>query len=309
MPLRLLLPLLVLAAACSPAQSADSGTPAVVASVYPLAWLAETIAPEADVTFLAASGQDPHDLELSPQQRAAVERADVALYLGQIGFQPQVEDALAGRAEGVVDAATVLDGKLRTIEVHAGGADEEHAGEGAVDAHLWFDATLMVDLAAATGEAFAQADPANGDTYLANAEQAAEEMTRVATDVEALLTDCEHDEIIVSHEAYAYLVGPHGLTQHGISGAGGHGGASPGDITRLVAQVRAEGIPAVLSEPVEGRTDAEVVAAEAGIELLEILSLDIVDETQAAKGFPALLREQAEAVARAAQCTGVAVDA
>jgi zinc transport system substrate-binding protein len=108
--------------------------------------------------------------------------------------------------------------------------------------------------------------------------------------------------VVVAHEAYQYLLAPHGLTEHGISGAGGHSEASPQDIADLAAMVRDMGLPAVLSEPVEGRTDAEAVAAEAGVEVLDIYSLDIVEEAQAAKGFPALLREQAEAVATAAEC-------
>lgn len=277
-----------------------------VASVYPLAWLAETIAPEATVTFLAASGQDPHDLELSPHQRADVEQADVALYLGDIDFQPQVEAALAARSGAVVDAADTLGAQaLLHIEAHEH-EDEEHdeaEGEG-VDAHLWFDPALMAQLATATGEAFAAADPTNEADYRASAETTAQELRQLEGDLADLLSACRHDEVIVSHEAYAYLLAPHGLTQHGISSAAGHAEASPQDISRLVEEIHAEGITAVLSEPVEGRNDAETLAREAGIELIEILSLDIVDQAQAEVGFPALLREQAEAVARAAQCEG-----
>jgi hypothetical protein len=38
------------------------------------------------------------------------------------------------------------------------------------------------------------------------------------------------------------------------------------------------------------------------VELVDIYSLDIVSEEQAARGYPDLLREQAAAVAQVAQC-------
>jgi zinc transport system substrate-binding protein len=316
MPHAALAVLLLLLVACSPSSSADDEGLQVVATVYPLAWLAAEIAPDASVTSLAARGQDPHDLELTPQQRSAFESADLIAYLGPIDFQPQVEAAISGVSGEVVSAADIAgDDRLR----HAGD-DHPHEEDGddghdddaeddadeteIVDPHLWFDAAVMADIAVAMGEAFAAADPDNAEQYTATAAVVADDLTAVGEQIAGMLDACEHDEIIVSHEAYGYLLAPHGLEQHGISGAGGHSEASPADIAALTAEIREENIPAVLSEPVEGRTDAEAVAREAGVEIIEIYSLDIVDDEQAAEGFPALLVQQAEAVAQAAQCAG-----
>ena len=108
--------------------------------------------------------------------------------------------------------------------------------------------------------------------------------------------------MFVGPEAFAYLLEPYGLTQRGISGAAGHSEPSPQDIRALADEIEAQALPAVLSEPVEGRTDAEAVAREAGVDVIEVWSLDIVDSEQAQRGYPALLEEQARAVATAAQC-------
>lgn len=129
-------------------------------------------------------------------------------------------------------------------------------------------------------------------------------MRRLDADVDAVLGDCRFDTVVVSHAAYAYLLEPHGITQEGVSGPGGHAGASPQRVAELAATIAQAGIPAVLSEPVEGRRDAEAVAREAGVDIIEILSLDVVDEERAARGYPDLLREQAQAAARAAGCAG-----
>ena len=270
--------------------AADDGLQAV-ATVYPLAWLVQEIAPDAKVTSLAAQAQDPHDQELTPRQRAALGEADLVAYLGDIGFQPHVEGAVAESRGDVVSVKDVLGDRLRSLD-----------GE-AADPHVWFDPMLLAETATAIGDAAADADPENATAYTAAAERVAGELESLAGDIGDLLAACDHDQVGVSHEAYAYLLAPHGLEQHGISSAAGHSEATPSRIAELVDLVNDERLPAVLTEPVEGRTDAEVVAREAGVELIDIYSLDVVDDAQAEKGLPQLLREQAAAVARAAGCT------
>jgi zinc transport system substrate-binding protein len=282
----------VVLAGCTAAASGDR--PEAIATVYPLAWVLGEVAPNLDVTSLAAGGQDPHDLELSPDQRVTLERAVVVAYLGDIGFQPQIEKAIDSTRAGVVSAAEVI-GNDALRRTHDG--DE-------VDPHLWFDARSLAEVAVAIGDAAAQADPQAADEYRANADDVASSLRSLADEVEGLLTDCRHDTVVVGHEAFAYLLEPHGLEQHGISEAGGHSEASPRDISELAAEITEQQLPGVLSESVEGRTDADAVAREAGVDVIEVSSLDIVTPEQSEREFPALLLEQAQAVAQAAECPG-----
>lgn len=287
----------LLAAGCAGASSADTTT--VVATVYPLAWIAQQVAPDVDVVSLAGAGQDPHDQELTPRQRGALEHADLVVHIGDVGFQPQVESAVAGR-EAVVSVTDVVGrDALRSPDEHG----EEDSDHGVVDPHVWFDPTLLGEVAVAVGAALAEADPAGADGYRSRAADTQATLERTAGEMAQLLRSCRHDTVVVGHEAFAYLVEPHDIAQHGISGAGGHSEASPADVAALVREIRDRGLPAVLTEPVEGRRDAEVVAREAGVDLVEIYSLDIVDGAQSERGLPALLVEQAEAVATAAACT------
>jgi zinc transport system substrate-binding protein len=292
------------AAGCAGPVGGAAG-PRAVASVYPLAWVAEQVAPEADVTFLAAGGRDAHDLELSPTERALLDDADVVLYLGPVGFQPQIEQAIDGRTHGVVAAAAVVD-QAALLQIGAVG-DRDHAGEGApagVDPHLWFDAGLMATVAERTGDAFAAADPAGAARYQAGAARVAGELRALDEEIAGLLSGCRFDRVVVSHAAYAYLLEPHGLVQVGVSPAGGHSEPSPRDIADLAQLVRETGLAAVLTESAEGRAGAEAVAREAGVGLVEIASIDLVNDAQERSGYPELLRAQAEAVARVAQCLG-----
>ena len=296
-------------------ESADDGSVSAVAAVYPLAWLAERVAPDAEVTLLTAGGAEAHDLDLTPGQRSGIETSDVVLYVGDIGYQPQVEEAV-GAASGEVVALSDVAGDrvLRAAEAEhsedEAAGEEEHAGEEsgehgdeAIDAHMWFDAEIMAEAAERVGAAFAAADPSRAEMYRENATSARDELMGVREDLDDLLGGpCRFDEAVVSHQAYGYLLRPFGHTQHGVTGINPEAGASSAELTELVAEIKAQGIGHVLVEPVEGRSDAEVVAREAGVELLEVSPLDAVTDAEAGRAFPELLRQQARHFATALGC-------
>lgn len=318
----LLAPLSLLIASCGDDGTAEatagSGVSAV-AAVYPLAWMAEQVAPDAEVTLLSAGGLEAHDLEITPAQRQAIETSDVVLFVGEIGYQPQVESAVAsaqGEALSLSDVAgpdrllePVEDAHGEEGEERAGKIEgegeqaEEHEEEAIVDAHIWFDTEVMAEAAVQAGEAFAAADPDNAAGYREKAEALSEEFTGLGEELDAVLGgECRHQEAIVSHQAYGYLLAPYGIEQHGVTGINPEAGASSGELGELVTEIEEEGFEYVLTEPVEGRAGAETVAREAGVELLEITPLDAVTDDQAAAGFPSLVREQAQQFATALGC-------
>lgn len=320
--LALLASLAVVLVACgddaTPASGAGSqggGAVSAVASVYPLAWMAEKVAPDAEVTLLNAGGLEAHDLEITPSQRQGIETADVMLFVGAIGYQPQVEAAAEVSPGEVVSLAEVAGpDRLRDpVEDAHGEEGDEHAteGEGAhageeeaiVDPHIWFDPEVMAEAAQRTGEAFAAADPENAASYRENAEALSEEFAALRGEFEDTLGgDCRHAEAIVSHQAYGYLLEPYGAVQHGVTGINPEAGASSVELAEIVEEIEREGFEFVLTEPVEGREGAETVAREADVELLEISPLDAVAPDQAGEGFVALARQQAEQFATALGC-------
>ena len=80
----------------------------VVASFYPLAFVAERIGEECvSVTNLTPPGIEPHDIELSPDAVESIATADVVLYLGG-GFQPAIEDAVRDASGEAVDLLGVV---------------------------------------------------------------------------------------------------------------------------------------------------------------------------------------------------------
>ena len=67
----------------------------VFLAFYPLAFVAERVGGKrVAVTNLTPTGAEPHDLELTPKQRDAIDEARLVLVLGS-DFQPAVEKAAA----------------------------------------------------------------------------------------------------------------------------------------------------------------------------------------------------------------------
>ena len=66
----------------------------VVAAFYPLAFAAQAVGgPGLEVRNLTPSGAEPHDIELTPRDVAAVQQARLVLYLSH-GFQAALEEAV-----------------------------------------------------------------------------------------------------------------------------------------------------------------------------------------------------------------------
>ena len=94
--------------------AAGPGTTKVSVAFYPLEYAAAKVGGDkVSVTNLTLPGQEPHDLELTPQQVASLEEADLVVYLK--GFQPAVDKAVEqSGAKNKLDLSQVIQLQPRT---------------------------------------------------------------------------------------------------------------------------------------------------------------------------------------------------
>ena len=238
-----------------------AGRPTVVASFYPLAWVAEHVAaPGTHVVDLTPAGAEPHDLELTPHDLETLQDADLVLYLGH-GFQPAVEKAVESRSGPSLDL-------LATQQLHQSGEEGLTA-----DPHVWLDPSRLARIAIAVGGAL-------------HRRQASQE---VAGDLGALdrefrngLAHCRRHEIVTSHAAFGYLADRYGLDQVALTGLSPETEPSPRDLEKLVNDVRRTGANVVFTETLVSPRLAETIAREAGastavLDPIEGLTSDEVD--------------------------------
>ena len=218
----------------------------VVASFYPLAWAAEQVGGRrVSVTNLTPAGVEPHDLELTPDQRDAIEDADVVLVLGN-GFQPAVEDAAEDRDRG-------------TIEV----LDRLHVDADA-DPHVWLDPNRMAAIVDDVAAALADADPKRAATYEANAAALRDRLAALDARYRSGLAQCERRLIVTAHEAFGYLAAAYDLRQEGVSGLAPGAEPDPKRLAQLADLVEEKGVTTIFSETLVSPKVAQTLAREAG---------------------------------------------
>ncbi|KES05590.1 ABC transporter substrate-binding protein [Streptomyces toyocaensis] len=275
--------------ACSSDSAAAGNTDKfdVVASFYPMAFLAEQIGGEhVNVTSLTQPGQEPHDLEISAKQTAQLQESDAALYLK--GLQPTVDEAVGqSEVKTKIDAST-----LTSLEEHgaeSGGHEEEHAdehgaeeehgheeepghedehgheGEGGKDPHIWLDPVKYAEVAEGVGKAFAKADPDHAADYEKNAEALAGKLNDLNTEFRTGLKDRKTDVFITTHAAFGYLAERYGLTEEAISGLDPESEPSGARVKELQRTAKADGATTVFYETLVSDKTAKTLAGDAGL--------------------------------------------
>ncbi|MFF9378651.1 metal ABC transporter substrate-binding protein [Streptomyces griseoluteus] len=252
----------------SSAASGDTGKFDVVASFYPMAYLAERIGGDhVHVTTLTSPGQEPHDLEISPRQIGGLERSDAVLYLK--GLQPSVDKAVdQSPVRTKIDAAT-----LTTLEEHgteAGGHAAEHEGhdhegENGKDPHIWLDPVRYAEVARGVGRAFEKADPDHAADYKKNTAALVEQLDELNTDFKEGLAHTRSKVFITTHAAFGYLAERYGLTEEAISGLDPESEPSGARVRELQGLARADGVSTVFYETLVSDKTAKTVAGDAGL--------------------------------------------
>lgn len=269
---------LTLAACSTPAETGAgaSSAPAdgltVAAAFYPLEYVARGVAgADTTVVALAQPGVDAHDLELSPASVREMQSADLVLFLSD--FQPAVDDAIDSTGVRSLDAAAVVE--LHDAEEHA---DEEHAEEegeahadedehehGTSDPHFWLDPTLLAAYADSVAAELSELDPANADSYAANAASLTETLTGIDEAYATGLAQCERDTIFVAHEAFGYLTERYGIHQEGFAGLDPESEPSPARLLEIKELVAETGATVIFTEDTVSASVAESLANDAGV--------------------------------------------
>ncbi len=122
----------------------------VVATIGPWGSIAEELAGDCAhvTTIVDGSRGDPHDVEPTPADRAAIEDADVVITNG-LGYDAWADDALAAASS---KPAVVVAGEVTGQETGA-------------NPHAWYDPTIVREAAVAITQALQEASPTEAEEY------------------------------------------------------------------------------------------------------------------------------------------------
>tara|TARA_B110000858_G_scaffold198524_1_gene266196 strand:+ start:3004 stop:3864 length:861 start_codon:yes stop_codon:yes gene_type:complete len=175
--------------------SASRGDVNIVTTIKPLQMIAEAVVQETgQVSSIVDPLQSPHHFTVSPSDRIALARADLAIWIG-----PQLETHIS-------DFFVRPDFRAKTITVaDTPGLQLYAVGDGQLDAHLWLDTSNAIRIATAIAERVAEIDPANALSYRENLESFASGIASSNAQISASFQLRPMSSYAVYHNAYQYF--------------------------------------------------------------------------------------------------------
>ncbi|MFJ3765068.1 metal ABC transporter substrate-binding protein [Streptomyces sp. NPDC090082] len=292
-----------LSACAGSSDAADKGGDGkldVVASFYPMQFLAERIGGgHVAVNTLTKPGVEPHDLELKPKQIGELGDADVVLYLK--GIQPAVDEAIAqAGVKNTVDAATLTKLEKHGNEVghdHEGEeAGHDHASEAGADPHVWLDPVKYAEVAEGVGSALQKADPDHAADYRKNTEALKKELGALNTAFETGLKNTATKTFITTHSAFGYLAERYGLEQEGITGIDPESEPSPARIKELQDIAEKDKVSTVFFETLASDKTAKTLAKDTGLRTDVLDPLEGITDRSEGDDYLAVMRSNLAAL-------------
>jgi zinc transport system substrate-binding protein len=271
---------------CGSAATSTDEVPTVVASFYPLAFVAEWVGgPDVHVVDLTPPGVESHDLELTPRQVGDIASADLVVY--QKGFQPAVDDAVEQNASGI---------ELDITEV---ASLDDLTG----DPHVWLDPTRFAAITQEVADALGDVAPAKADAIQGRADELVGELTALDEEFQAGLANCERQVVVTTHEAFGYLGDRYGLDFVGISGPEGDAEVSPARLREVQDVIENWNVTTVFSERLASPEVADTLAADLGTTTAILDPIEGLTEETEGEDYLTLMRTNLGALRKANGCT------
>ncbi len=283
--------------AASPAAPGAGSPLPVVASFYPLQFAVQQVGgPLVSVTSLTKPGAEPHDLELSPQDVAAVSDAGLVVY--SRGFQPAVDTAVdqEGSAHAFdvaptahLDLAAPPEGDDPTAAATAT-ADPASGLASARDPHFWLDPQRYAAVVTAIGARLGQADPAHAADYTANAARFVATLGTLDADLKTGLATCTNRDLVTSHAAFGYLSQRYGFTQVAISGLSPDVEPSGSRLAEIADFVKAHAVRTIYAETLVEPAFAQTVSRSTGATVATLDPIEGLTTASAGRDYLEVMR-------------------
>jgi zinc transport system substrate-binding protein len=274
-----------------------SGDHTVVASFYPLYFIAERVAGRYnDVIDLTPPGVEPHEYELTVRQVAEIDLARVGFY--EHGVAPSIDQAMANDSPAhVLDVASVVDlaGPVTGSGVESTSDDK--------DPHFWQDPTLMAEATRAFADTMAGADPAHASYYRNQGARLVQDLNRLDAAYSRTLASCRIRTVVVSHDAFEYLARRYQVDVVPIAGLEPDAEPSLQRLHDLSNLIRDRGVTTVFFETLASPDLARSLAGDVGIESAVLDPIEGLTSTDPHATYLTLMRQNLAALAKAGECT------
>lgn len=246
----------------------------VVTTVAPITNIAANVAGDvATITGLVPEGTNSHTFEPPPSAAAVLSEADVVFVNGLKLEDPTL--ALAG--QNLKDGAAIVELGDRAIGEEDYIYDFSFPREGGKpNPHLWTNPPMAKRYAEVIAGELVERDPAHAGAYRDNYARFAARVDQLAEATRAATATVPEDnrKLLTYHDGYAYFARDFGWTVIGAIQPSSLDEPSPRDVAGLIAQIRAERVPAIFGSEVFPSPVLEQIGREAGVHYVDELRDD-----------------------------------
>lgn len=221
-----------------------------------------------EVVEIVKAGVDPHLFEPTPGDVAKVSKAAIVLASG-LGFESYLEKLRTAVGNGPV--FFVAGDSVRPMTLEESACDEHHDhhnhhGGPTADPHWWHSVANVQAVASAMAAAFAKADPAGRDVYLANAAAFNKRLAELAKWSRLQIAALPKNKrvLVTSHDALGYFARDYGFEIEAVQGISTSDQPSSQKVRELIDRIRQRGVKAVFAENIENPKVLEQITQETG---------------------------------------------
>ncbi len=227
-----------------------------------------------DITVMAKPTEDPHFVDARPSFIVKLRSADVLIEGGaelEIGWlppllqnarNPKLETGKSGR----VNASQGI--RLMNIPTTLTRADGDVHALG--NPHFMMDPIIVKAVAKHIADAFAAVDSANAAVYLANYAKFEQTINAKLQDWGRALLPFKGRQFVAYHDSWPYFAHRFGLVSDIFLEPKPGIPPSPSHLAKVIADVKAAHVTAILVEPFHNRKIAEKVAASTGAHIADV---------------------------------------
>lgn len=254
----------------------------VVASFYPLYEFAKNVGGDkAEVASFVPIGVEPHDWEPSTGDIMSLKSSDIFVYNGA-DFEPYVTKLMnSGEYPNLTFVETI--GGIELIK-SADENEDEHEMHSEFDPHIWLDPVLAKRQVTTIKDSMVAADPQNSEYYEGNARAYMERLDALDTKIREGLSECKKDTFMPFHRAFGYFAARYDLNMFALSGMAPESEATAAELGQFVDFIKEHDVKVVFSEDLVDPRLAQVLADEAGTQVMILSPIEGLTEDELKSG-------------------------
>lgn len=268
----------------------------VVTSFYPMYIAALNVTDGVDGVKLENLSEPQtgclHDFQLTPEDMKLLSTADMFIINGG-GIESFMSDVASAYPKlDVVEACenvSLLAEDDALDKEHDHDADSEEADEhthdhdadneetdghdhdhGDKNAHAWMSVSRYRTMVSTIADELAKADPSHAEQYAANAKAYDGKLAKLDEEQQSLKALTEGKDIIIFHEAYAYVVDDLGMNVCYLMDLDEERSVSAGEVRDVISAINDDGVSVILAEELYGKDMGDTVSRETDVNVVYI---------------------------------------